>query len=101
VLRTDPYILDFSAYGAQCILHQERNYDRILKEAPRTKIDVYYRDRFYQWTTYPHIATQRIGYSNLVKKRMNHRGTFARSQKILDAVVKQYKTRKNKKTRTH
>jgi glycosyl transferase, family 25 len=97
LISKNPSLIDFSAYGAQFILHQERNYDRLLKEAPNTKIDVYYRDRFYQWTTYPHLATQRIGYSNLTKKQMNHRRTFSRSQTLLRDILKRSQTRKKRK----
>ena len=97
VIHENPILIDFSAYSAHFILHQQRNYEKILNEAPGFKIDVYYRDRLYQWTTYPHLATQRVGYSNLVKKKMNHRKTFANSERLLARLVKQYQTRKKKK----
>jgi GR25 family glycosyltransferase involved in LPS biosynthesis len=100
VLRTRPYILDCSTYASQCVLHQERNYDKILKEAPGNKIDVYFKDRLYQWVTYPHIAIQQNGYSNIVKKKSNHRKTFGKSETILRNIIKKYLTRKRKRTRT-
>lgn len=97
LIRENPILVEFSAYAAHFILHQERNYDRIMKEAKRKIIDVYYRDRLYQWATYPHLATQFKGFSNLSKKQKDHTKTFKNSQKYLADIIKKSQTRKNRK----
>jgi GR25 family glycosyltransferase involved in LPS biosynthesis len=97
VIEEKPMLIEFSSYAAHFILHQERNYDRILKEAPHTRLDVYYRDRLYQWTTFPHLAVQSSGFSNLSKTNKNHRRTFRNASKYLADIIKKAKTRKNKK----
>lgn len=98
-IQENPTLIDFSAYAAHFILHQKRNYDRILKEAPHKRLDVYYRDRLHQWSTYPHLATQRTGFSNLSRTNKNHNKTFRNSSNYLANILKQAKrhTRKKKK----
>jgi glycosyl transferase, family 25 len=96
-IQENPPLIEFSAYAAHFILHQERNYDRILKEAPHTRIDVYYRDRLYQWSTYPHLAIQSSGFSNLSKTTKNHNKTFRNSSTYLETLLKQAKKQTRKK----
>ena len=97
VVQKNPILLQFKSYAAHFILHQERNYDKIQQEAKGKIIDVYYRDNLVQWSTYPHLAIQSSGFSNLSNKNKNHNHTFYKSQRKNQRAIKRYSTRKNRK----
>jgi GR25 family glycosyltransferase involved in LPS biosynthesis len=101
-------ILKITGYvAAQFILVSSRAYSKILSEIlikdpilmRPLAIDIYFSDYLSTFVTYPHLAVQRNGYSNLNKKNRNLNKTFTLSNRTLKKFLNTHKNRVTQKKR--
>jgi GR25 family glycosyltransferase involved in LPS biosynthesis len=76
-LQEKPPLFQFTGWSAHCILMHEGTYPRVLRYKLRVSIDDTYRRDYRMWCTYPHLATQTGGWSN-IRKHMNKPSFFRR-----------------------
>lgn len=97
----DPPLFRLKAWSSHFILAHSASYDKLIREIHEDlRIDKYYKEKLRVWCTYPHIAMQQKGYSDLDKRMKNTRHNFSMTDLILKGVLQQKKpcwTRKQMK----
>jgi GR25 family glycosyltransferase involved in LPS biosynthesis len=83
-----PPLFQINAWSSHCILAHMGSYEKLLGLAKeKHKADHFYKLKIRSWTTYPHIAIQRSGYSNIEQKERHMLKKFKTADAILDAVL--------------
>lgn len=81
----DPPLFKLKSWSAHFILAHYDSYDKLLGLVNKGKNRADHFDKFHirNWGTYPHIAIQQKGYSNIEKQQRNTRRDFHMSDKVL------------------
>lgn len=76
-LQETPPLFQFTGWSAHFILIHAKIYPRVLRYRVHVAIDDAYRRDYRMWCTYPHLATQTGGWSN-IRKHKNTPSKFRR-----------------------
>jgi len=99
LVQKKPPLFRVRGYTAHFTLIHKDTYNKIIDINVPHIINVTYANEFRLWVTYPHLAVQLPGYSDLVKEKISYTNFFKRSNKILKEILYKHKTRKNKNIR--
>ena len=83
LIQRDPPLVEMKCFATQFIIVNGKIFDQILKEVDKVSppvIDIYYRENFRMWSTYPSIAIQGPSKSNVQGANTNYRGMFNNAQ---------------------
>jgi hypothetical protein len=96
-----PPLFQMKSWSAHFILAQNDSYDKLISMLEKGHCpDCFMRSRLRSWATYPHIAIQQKGYSNISKIMKDTRKNFRITDKILSKILhmrKRCSTRKQVK----
>jgi GR25 family glycosyltransferase involved in LPS biosynthesis len=84
----EPPLFQLKSWSAHFLLVNNHAYNRLLGLVKDHRADHFDKLRIRSWGTYPHIAIQQKGYSNIEKKQRNSRPKFHMSDKILRLISK-------------
>lgn len=84
----DPPLFKLKSWSAHFLLVHYDAYDKLLGLVKKHRADHFDKAYIRTWGTYPHIAIQQKGYSNIEKKIRNTRGNFHMSDKVLHYILK-------------
>jgi GR25 family glycosyltransferase involved in LPS biosynthesis len=90
--REDPPLLKTKGQAAHFILMNGAAFDRVLSEVQEASlpiIDLYYREQMRMWATYPHIAIQQPGLSNIQGNQVDYRAGFNTTNAALKQALSQ------------
>jgi hypothetical protein len=92
-IQENPPLFKLKAWSSQCILAHYNSYDRLIREIHRNlRVDKYFKDKVRAWCTFPHIAIQQKGYSDLDKRMKDTRKNFSMTDTILGGLLKNKET---------
>jgi glycosyl transferase family 25 len=83
-----PPLFEVKSYATHFVFIHERAYNKILNGSEKKPVDMFYRENFKTFCTYPHLATQTISKSNIENKVSNYNEAFEKSNSILKSVLK-------------
>lgn len=80
----EPPLFKLKAWSSQFILAHYGSYKKLIREIHQNlRVDWYHKERLRVLCTYPHIAIQEKGYSDLDKRVKNTRKNFSMTDSIL------------------
>jgi glycosyl transferase family 25 len=82
VFTKDPILFNVKSYGAHFMLINQKVYENIIR-APEEPIDVFYKNKLSCLCSYPHIAYQKEGVSDIEGKEVDYKELFNTSAKQL------------------
>lgn len=98
-LQDNPPLYKFTGWSSHFMLIHAGTYDRILESKLTYSINDTYRRFYTMWCTYPNLAIQTGGYSN-IQRKFNPQRTFTRifgqTEQTLKGVMKRCGTHKSK-----
>lgn len=87
-LQRQPPLFRVKGWSAHFILAHYGSYGKLIKDIKENyRVDKYYKSKVKAWCTYPHIAIQRKGYSDLDKRMKDTRKNFHVTDSILKEVL--------------
>jgi GR25 family glycosyltransferase involved in LPS biosynthesis len=90
LIQRDPPLVEMKGFALQFIIVNGKIFDQILKEvddASPPVIDIYYREKFRLWATYPSIAIQIPSKSNIQGGPTNYRGMFKNAESRIKNIL--------------
>jgi hypothetical protein len=96
-LQDTPPLYQFTGWSSHFMLIHEGTYDRILESKLTYSINDTYRRFYTMWCTYPNLAIQTGGYSN-IQRKFNPQRTFTRIFGQAEHHLKGVMTRCGRKT---
>lgn len=84
----EPPLFQLKSWSAHFLLVNDHAYKRLLGLVKAHRADHFDKLRIRSWGTYPHIAIQQKGYSDIEKRQRNSRPNFHISDKILHSILK-------------
>jgi GR25 family glycosyltransferase involved in LPS biosynthesis len=87
-IQTNPPLFELISWSAHFVLAHESAYDKLIKMIDLGHCpDCFRRVKIRSWATYPHIATQQPGYSDINHGMKNTRKNFGFTDKLLKKVL--------------
>jgi len=99
VIQEEPPLVEVKGFAIHFILINGKIFDKILTDININSppvIDVYYRDNYTLWATWPTIAVQAESVSNIGKEKVNYRHLFNNSAAKIKSVLNRKKTTSTK-----
>jgi glycosyl transferase family 25 len=82
IIQKEPILFSVKSYGAHFMLIQEKAYKKIIN-SPEEPIDVFYKNSIKCLCTYPHIAYQKEGVSDIEGKEVDYKELFQKGNNAL------------------
>ncbi len=89
-IQEEPPLFRVKSWSAHFILAHHGSYNKLIRDIRGDyRVDKYYKSQVRAWCTYPHIAIQEKGYSDLDKRMKDTHKNFSMTDSILKGVLDQ------------
>jgi len=90
LIQREPPLLKMNGYAIHFIIINGKIFDSILNGINKLSppvVDIYYREKFIMWATYPSIAVQNPSYSNIQRGKMNYTTMFKNTESKIKNIL--------------